>query len=175
MKVTLSNSASRSVRNDNNRLASFRTQTITVPIGPHSPAFFEYRETCSDRTLAAAIDEQYRVITSANPARSGKMIQLFMNGLGGVMMAHAPFRRNQSNDAAKATKMSPTVSIGGFRRQSSSAAWLHRTLDLSGELCSSGRVTSGSSLSNSRSAEYRPEFHRSPMMRKIHFAENRHA
>jgi minor extracellular serine protease Vpr len=115
MKVTLSNSVSLNVRNDNDRLASFRTQTITLPIGTYSPAFFEYRETSSDRTLAAAIDEQYRVVTSTNPARSGTVIQLFMNGLGDVMGGAVPRSGEISPTAPLATtKMNPTVSIGGM-------------------------------------------------------------
>jgi minor extracellular serine protease Vpr len=115
MKVTLSNSASRSVRNDNGRLATFRTQTITVPIGPHSPAFFEYREAASGRTLAAAIDEQYRVITSGNPARPGKIVQFFMNGLGGVIDGSRPASGEISPPTPLArTTMNPEVSIGGM-------------------------------------------------------------
>lgn len=115
MKVTLSNSASRSVRNDNARLGSFSSQTITLPVGPHAPAFFEYLEASTGRKLAAAIDEQYRVITPGNPARSAKVVQLFMNGLGEVVGATQPRSGEITPPSPLATtKTSPNVNIGGI-------------------------------------------------------------
>jgi uncharacterized protein (TIGR03437 family) len=115
MKVTLSNSASRNVRSDNSRLTTFRTQTITLPIAPYSPAFFEYQESPLGRLLAAALDEQYRVISSSNPARSGKVIQFYMNGLGEVTGDARPVSGELSPSSPLAmTKSNPAVTIGGL-------------------------------------------------------------
>lgn len=115
MKVTLSNSASRGVRPDNGLLATFRTRTVTLPLGPHSPAFFEFRETSSGAMLAAAIDEQYRVITPGNPARVGHVLQFFLNGLGDVTDGARPGSGEITPAAPLAlTRTSPQVSIGGL-------------------------------------------------------------
>ena len=114
MKVTLNNSASRNARSDNSRLVTFRTQTIIVPLAPHSPAFFEYLDTSSGRMMAAAIDEQSRVIGSGNPVRSGGVIQFFVNGLGEVT-GQQP-RSGEITPAAplSTTKATPVVTIGGL-------------------------------------------------------------
>ena len=59
MKVTLSNSDSQSVRADDLNLGTFQTQVVSVPLAAYSPAFFEYRDSNTDRTLAAALNEAY--------------------------------------------------------------------------------------------------------------------
>jgi uncharacterized protein (TIGR03437 family) len=114
MKVTLSNSSSRNARSDNSRLGTFRTQTIEIPIASHSPAFFEYLEVQSGRMLAAALDDQSRVIGSGNPVRSGNVIQFFVNGLGEVTGAQP--RSGEVTPAAPLamTKSTPVVTIGGL-------------------------------------------------------------
>jgi minor extracellular serine protease Vpr len=118
MKVTLSNSASCNVRSDNSRLETFRTQMITLPIAPSAPAFFEYQETPSGPTLAAALDEQYRVLTSGNPARPGHVIQFFMNGLGDVIDGARPGSGEITPTAPlAATRVTPIVTIGGLPAQ----------------------------------------------------------
>jgi uncharacterized protein (TIGR03437 family) len=113
MKVTLSNSSSRSVRTDNERLTTYRAQ-ITLPLASHSPAFFEYRETSSGTTLAAAMDDQYRVIASDNPARTGGVIQFFLNGLGDVIDGTRPGSGELTpSSPLSTTKVQPTVTMGG--------------------------------------------------------------
>jgi uncharacterized protein (TIGR03437 family) len=112
MKVTLSNSASRNARSDNSRLGTFRTQLITVPIAPHSPAFFEYLEQSSGRRLAAALDEQFQVVGTAHPVRPGSVIQFFVNGLGEVTGARPHSGEMTPAAPLLPTKSTPVVSIG---------------------------------------------------------------
>jgi minor extracellular serine protease Vpr len=115
MKVTLNNSLSRNVRPDNSNLGTYQSQTFTVPIGAFSPAFFEYVEASSGRTLAAALDGTGVVSDSANPVQRGHVVQFYMNGLGAV----APSTQPPSGDPATGTpplaitQTVPSVTIGG--------------------------------------------------------------
>jgi minor extracellular serine protease Vpr len=117
MKVTLSNSLSRNIRPDNSNLGTYQSQMVTVPIGAFSPAFFEYVEASTGRTLAAALDEAGALISSANPVQRGHVVQFFVNGLGGV----APGTQPASGEPATGTmplattQSAPSVTIGAQR------------------------------------------------------------
>jgi uncharacterized protein (TIGR03437 family) len=115
MKVTLSNSSSKNVRADNSSLGTFQSQTFTIPIADYSPAFFEYRDAASGQTLALAEDEQYALISSANPVERGHTIQFFVNGLGPVAPGTQPASGEPAPGAEPlaTTTTTPSVTIGG--------------------------------------------------------------
>jgi uncharacterized protein (TIGR03437 family) len=86
----------------------------TVPLNDYSPACFEYTEAGTNRLLAAALDENYQLVTSSNAVARGRVVQLYVNGLGPVDDATRP----ASGEPAPAqplvwTKVKPTVTIGG--------------------------------------------------------------
>ncbi len=85
----------------------------TLPLYDYSPAFFEIADLAgSGRLLAAARDEDYRVLTSANRARRGRVIQLYANGLGPV--DHTPPSGEPTPQTPLArTLEQPQVSVGG--------------------------------------------------------------
>jgi uncharacterized protein (TIGR03437 family) len=114
IKVTLSHSASRSIRSDSERVTTNRTRLIDIPIAAYSPAFFQYREASTGRTLAAALDDSYHLLSSGNPARGGQAIQFFMNGLGDVKDGTRPGSGESTPGAPLAeTKAAQAVTIGG--------------------------------------------------------------
>ena len=112
MKVTLANSASRSVRQDNVLMGTYQSQTVTIPIASYSPAFFEYTDAGGARQ-AAALDESYRVIGSATPVGRGRVAQFYLNGLGPVTQTVASGERAPGGDGLALTQTTPTVTIGG--------------------------------------------------------------
>jgi uncharacterized protein (TIGR03437 family) len=118
MKVTLSHSASKSVRPGDSLLGTYQSQMATVPIAAYSPAFFEYTESSSGELLAAALDENNALVSSANPARPGQVIQFFVNGLGAVVPGTQPASGEPSPLTVLAkTVETPTVTIGGQASQ----------------------------------------------------------
>ena len=90
---------------------------VTVPLADTSPAFFE------NSGIAAALDGNNAIVTTANPVKRGQVVQLYMNGLGPVTGGPA------SGEFASSTVLTPTkataaVTIGGAaRRRSCSADW----------------------------------------------------
>ncbi len=52
--------------------------TITVPIASYAPAFFQANG------IAAARDENNKVVTTSNPVQNGHVVEFFLNGLGPV-------------------------------------------------------------------------------------------
>ena len=86
----------------------------TLPLGTYSPALFQIQS--GGQSFAAALDENYNVVTASNPVARGHVVQLFANGLGPVTNQPA------SGDAAPAgplaeTTLTPVVSIGGLNAQ----------------------------------------------------------
>ncbi len=80
---------------------------ITVPLSDFAPAFFE-----TSAGIAAALDAENKVVTTANAVERGKVVQLFLNGLGPVTNQPA------SGEPALASPLSetlttPVVTIGG--------------------------------------------------------------
>ena len=79
---------------------------VTVPLADTAPAFLE------NSGVAVGLDQNYAVVTTANPVKRGQLVQLYMNGLGPVNDGPA------SGELASATKLAttkgtPTVNIGG--------------------------------------------------------------
>ena len=83
-----------------------------VPLQDYSPAAFEYTEVSSGRLLAAALDEKFALLTSGNPARKGRPVQIYMNGLGPVDNAQVSGEVAQGQPLAR-TRVLPTVTIAG--------------------------------------------------------------
>jgi uncharacterized protein (TIGR03437 family) len=88
------------------------SNVYTVVLQDYSPAAFEYTEASSSRLLAAALDENFALLTSANPAKKGRAIQIYMNGLGPVDNTPPSGEIAPATPLAR-TKIVPTVTIGG--------------------------------------------------------------
>ncbi len=82
-------------------------QLYTAQVADYSPAVY------ADRSGgAAALDETDAVISSANPARRGHIVQLYVNGLGPVDNQPATGDPAQSTPLSRALA-APSVTIGG--------------------------------------------------------------
>ncbi|MCU1237217.1 MAG: peptidase and in, kexin, sedolisin, partial [Candidatus Solibacter sp.] len=79
---------------------------VTVALADTTPAFFE------NSGVAAALDQNYGVVTTANPVKRGQLLQLYMNGLGPVSNQPAS-GEPASGTTLATTKNSPKVTIGG--------------------------------------------------------------
>jgi uncharacterized protein (TIGR03437 family) len=80
---------------------------VTLPLSDYAPAFFEVGS-----GVVAALDTNYRVIGSGNPAVRGQTIQLFANGLGPVTNQPASGDPAPASPLAQTTS-TPVVTIGG--------------------------------------------------------------
>jgi minor extracellular serine protease Vpr len=78
----------------------------TAPVVQYSPAVYVANG------LAAALDENNRQVTPANPARRGHWIQVYMNGLGPVTNQPASGEPAGANPLSL-TLATPAVTIGG--------------------------------------------------------------
>ena len=87
-----------------------------VPLNDYSPAFFEYAEASSGRTLAAGLDENYKLIGTGNAVRRGRVAQLYVNGLGPVDNPPPSGEPSPASPLAR-TRIMPTVTIGGREAQ----------------------------------------------------------
>jgi uncharacterized protein (TIGR03437 family) len=79
---------------------------VTVPLADTAPAFLE------NSGIAVGLDQNYAVVTAANPVKRGQLVQLYMNGLGPVNGGPASGEFASSTQLAT-TKGTPTVNIGG--------------------------------------------------------------
>jgi uncharacterized protein (TIGR03437 family) len=61
-----------------------QSTVYTVPLASVSPAAFEIPDSSGNRLVIAALDTNNRLISTANPARRGQTISLYVNGLGAV-------------------------------------------------------------------------------------------
>ena len=82
----------------------------TLQLSEVAPAFFEFLD--NGRLSVAALDENFRLVSTGNPVRRGRVLQLFVNGLGAVTNTPA------SGEIALAqplstTRQQPSVTIGG--------------------------------------------------------------
>ena len=89
------------------RIGATYGKLFTLALADATPAIFEIAP-----GTAAALDNNYQVIGTANPARGGQVIQLYVNGL--VPVTNQP----ASGDPAPAsplaqTRTAPAVTIGG--------------------------------------------------------------
>jgi minor extracellular serine protease Vpr len=114
VKVTLSDSVSKTVRPGDAELGTFQSQLVTIPIGTYAPEFFLYVDQ-SGTTLAAALDQNNVVIGTANPVQQGGVAQLFLNGLGPVASGTQPASGQPSpgTPSLATTPTTPVVTIGG--------------------------------------------------------------
>jgi uncharacterized protein (TIGR03437 family) len=86
---------------------------VTVPLSDTAPAFFE-----TSSGVAAALDQNSKVVSSSNPVARGKTVQLYLNGLGPCNNQPNSGEPASSNPNALATtKATPTVTIGGQQAQ----------------------------------------------------------
>lgn len=97
-------------------LGDFSSALYTVPLSDFSPAAFEYTEQTSGRLLVAARDEFFSLIGTSNPARRGRAIQIYCNGLGPVDQPVATGEPSPSEPLAR-TRLAVEVSIGGRQAQ----------------------------------------------------------
>ena len=81
------------------------SNVVTVPIAASNPAFIQ---SCG---AACALDTNYKVISSSNPAKRGQFIFLYANGLGPVN--NPPGDGVAVPDATSTTTTTPVVTIGG--------------------------------------------------------------
>ena len=79
---------------------------VTVPLADTAPAFLE------NSGIAVGLDQNYAVVTTANPVKRGQLVQLYMNGLGPVNGGPASGEFASATTLAT-TKGTPTVNIGG--------------------------------------------------------------
>ena len=79
---------------------------VTVPLADSAPTFFV------NSGIAAALNPNYSIVTTANPATRGQSIALFMNGLGPVTGGPVS-GEYASSTTLTPTKNTPVVTIGG--------------------------------------------------------------
>jgi uncharacterized protein (TIGR03437 family) len=114
VKVTLSDSVSKTVRADDSNLGTFQSQLVTLPIGTYAPEFFLYTDQ-TGTLLAAALDQNNALTGTANPVQRGSVVQFFLNGLGPVTSGTQPASGQPSpgTPTLAATQTTPVVTIGG--------------------------------------------------------------
>ena len=93
-------------------IGNFSSGLYDVPLARYSPAFYEYNDAGSGRTLIAALDEGNALITPARPARKNTIVQFYANGLGPVDNRPASGELSPTSPLAR-TRVIPEVRIGG--------------------------------------------------------------
>lgn len=83
----------------------------TVPLNDYSPAVFEIPDP-SGTIVAAALDENFGLVTSANPLQRGRAGQIYGNGLGPVTNTPASGETSPADPLAS-SRVQPSVTIGG--------------------------------------------------------------
>ena len=97
---------------------------ITAPLTPASPAFF-----MNSGTVIDALDSNYKLIGTSNPAKRGQTIFLYANGLGPVSNQPASGDPAGSTPLSTIPNSSVTVTIGG---QQASVSFVGLTPSLPG-------------------------------------------
>jgi len=93
-------------------IGNWSSGVYDVPLNEYSPGIFEYEDSTSGRRLAASLDQNYQVISGANPVGKGDSAQLFINGLGKTTNQPASGEASPSENLST-TFAIPTVMIGG--------------------------------------------------------------
>lgn len=93
-------------------IGDFSSATLRIALNDYSPAAFEFTDPGSGRLLAAALDQNFALLTSANAVRRGAVAQIYVNGMGPVD------NRPASGDPASTQTLSPCratpeVTLGG--------------------------------------------------------------
>jgi minor extracellular serine protease Vpr len=83
---------------------------VTAAVADTAPAFFE------NSGVAAALDQNNAIVSTANPVKRGQVVQLYMNGLGPVTGGPAS-GEFASNTVLTPTKAPATVTIGNLPAQ----------------------------------------------------------
>jgi minor extracellular serine protease Vpr len=91
-------------------LGDSQTALVRVPLQRVSPGFFEYQD--GSNRVAAARDEANAIVGSGNPVQRGRVVQFFVNGLGGVTEPQASGEAAPTDRLVRTTS-TPTVTIGG--------------------------------------------------------------
>jgi uncharacterized protein (TIGR03437 family) len=87
---------------------SFGT-VVTVPLADAAPGIIE------NSGIAAALDGNFKIVTTANPVKRGQSVSLYVNGLGPVN--NQPVSGESVVGANSTTKTTPVVTIGGQQAQ----------------------------------------------------------
>lgn len=93
-------------------IGDISSAVFTVPLNEYLPALFEYDDSGSGRRLAAALDEGFRVVSGANAAPRGGVLQLFVSGLGRVSTTPESGEVSPVSPLSQ-TMATPEVRIGG--------------------------------------------------------------
>jgi uncharacterized protein (TIGR03437 family) len=89
-----------------------QSAVYTVPLANVSPAAFEVPDSSGNQLVIAALDTNNKLISTANPARRGQIISLYVNGLGAV--DHTPVSGDPTAAQPLAsTRTIPHVTVGG--------------------------------------------------------------
>jgi uncharacterized protein (TIGR03437 family) len=84
---------------------------VTVPLADTAPAFFE------NSGIAAALDGNNAIVTTANPVKRGQVVQLYMNGLGPVTGGPASGEFASTTVLTYTNAKDAAVTIGGTQAQ----------------------------------------------------------
>ena len=76
---------------------------VTVPVASAAPTIFAYIDSTLNASVAAALDEKYALVGSANPVARGHVVQIYANALGPV--SHTP----TSGSPAPASPLAETI------------------------------------------------------------------
>lgn len=93
-------------------IGDFSSATVRIPLQDSSPAAFEYTDPGSGRLLAAALDENFALVTAAAPVRRGRVAQLYANGMGPVTNTPATGEPAGAQPLSQC-RVQPEVTIGG--------------------------------------------------------------
>ena len=93
-------------------IGDFSSGIYNLKLNDSSPALFEYNDAGSGRNLAAALDGNFRLISSSAPVARGAVAQLYANGLGPVDNQPATGEPS-SSERLSPCRVQPTVTIGG--------------------------------------------------------------
>jgi minor extracellular serine protease Vpr len=93
-------------------IGDFSSATVRIALQDVSPAAFEYTDPASGRLLAAALDENFALVTAAAPVRRGRVVQLYANGLGPVTNT-PPTGEPAGAQPLSQCRVQPEVTIGG--------------------------------------------------------------
>jgi uncharacterized protein (TIGR03437 family) len=90
------------------------SSVYTMPLGSYSPELFQIA--VAGQNVAAALDENNNIVTPANPAARGHVVQLFANGFGPVTNQPSSGDGAPLGPLAETTTV-PVVTIGGVPAQ----------------------------------------------------------
>ena len=91
-------------------IGSSSTALYSLPLAAYAPGMFEYQ--ASGTSFVAARDENFALVGPGNPAKQGKNIQMYCNGLGPVTNQPATGEPSSATVLSETTTR-PVVTIGG--------------------------------------------------------------